>query len=120
MVLKFKFTYKSSLADFLLDLFLFRRLDEAAGRTAHEGDPDPQADKDGRESHDGQRAVDEGHVDIGGDRVGVDGLQHIGDAAVKQQPQSAHGQQNGQDLYAFAGHAREHIHKHVHHDMLFL
>lgn len=33
------------LADFLLDLFLFRRLDEAAGGTAHEGDQIPQADK---------------------------------------------------------------------------
>ena len=36
-----------------------------------------------------------------------------------QQPQGPHGQQNGQDLYAFAGHARKHVHEHVHRDVLF-
>lgn len=77
-----------------------------------------QVDDDRGKGHDGQRPVDEGHIHVGSDGIGVQRLEHHGNTAEKQQHQSRKHEQGGDDVHGLARRAADHVDEHVHRDVL--
>ena len=99
-------------------LFRFGRGVELAGGRADQPHDIPQVDDDRGKGHDGKRPVDEGHVHVGSDGIGVQRLKHHGNAAEKQQHQSRKHEQGGDDVHGLARCPADHVDEHVHRDVL--
>lgn len=74
-------------------------LGERGCRTTDESHEVAHLHDQGREGHDGQCAVDQGHVHIGGHGIGVHGLEHVDHAAVEQKAHGDHAQERGGDVH---------------------